>query len=403
MQILIVDDQPKRYDLFIAELKAMGIDRGSVDIVTSCNDARARLMGQEYDLLLLDILVPLHPEDSENPQNAIDLLFEIRQNDLTSKAPYILGITADRAAAGSALAQFEDWCWTVLNYSRSTDEWMHRALNCVTFIRGRGKKPENSNLGTEVVIICALEDPELSEVLKLPWNWQTSRPLDDTIFIHDGKFVVDDKSYNVCAVCLPRMGMVASAIAANTLISTLRPKLIAMTGICAGVRGKVKLGDVLFADPAWDFQSGKWDGETGRFLFRPHHIPAPAKVRNHILQLRGDSSALEAIRLEFEGTKPDTSRIVLGPLASGSAVLSDGRIIQGVKGQHQELIGVEMEIYGIYAAAHAASSPQPAFLAVKGVCDFADPDKAEGYQRYAAYSSAQVLRLLLERYGNRLI
>nr|UVY99791.1 hypothetical protein K4M19_00101 [Agrobacterium fabrum] len=62
-----------------------------------------------------------------------------------------------------------------------------------------------------------------------------------------------------------------------------------------------------------------------------------------------------------------------------------------------------MEIYGIYAAAHAASSPQPTFLAVKGVCDFADPDKADGYQRYAAYSSAQVLRLLLERYGNRLI
>jgi len=61
-----------------------------------------------------------------------------------------------------------------------------------------------------------------------------------------------------------------------------------------------------------------------------------------------------------------------------------------------------MEIYGLYAAAHGASYPQPTFLALKGVCDFADPEKADGYQEYAAYSSAQVLRLLLERYVDRL-
>lgn len=104
----------------------------------------------------------------------------------------------------------------------------------------------------------------------------------------------------------------------------------------------------------------------------------------------------------FPGTKPGVSRILPGPLASGSAVLSDGVIIGDVRNQHQELIGIEMEIYGLYAAAYSASDPQPAYIALKGVCDFADPDKEDGYQEYAAYASAQVLRILLERYADRL-
>ena len=402
MRILIVDDQPRRYDRFMLELNAIDIERGCVDLVTSCSDARHLFDNHEYDLLILDILVPFRPEDSEDPQNAIDLLFEIREAGITSKIPHILGVTSDRAAAGSALAQFEDWCWTVLDYSHSSDDWLHRALNCVTFVRAMSKEPDNTPSCTDVAIICALEHPELSEVLKLPWNWKAPRPLNDTIFIHDGHFEASGTTYRIGAVCLPRMGMVATALVANTLIELLKPKLMAMTGICAGVRGKVNLGDVLFADPAWDFQSGKWDGKTGHFLFRPHHIPAPTKVRSHIQQLRADKAALTAIWNAFPGKKPKVSKILPGPLASGSAVLSDGVIINDVREQHQELIGIEMEIYGLYAAAHGASYPQPTFLALKGVCDFADPDKADGYQDYAAYSSAQVLRLLLERYADRL-
>ncbi|TPW26489.1 hypothetical protein FJU08_22200 [Martelella alba] len=402
MRILIVDDQPRRYDRFINELQNLEIDRGFIDIVSSCADARDRFKRNEYDLLILDIMVPLNPEDEVNSQNAIDLLFEIREGEITSKVPHILGVTADRSAAASALTQFEDWCWTVLDYSRSTDDWMRRALNCVVFVKRKSSDQTSASASADIAIVCALENPELSEVLKLPWNWKLPRPLTDTIFVHDGSLEVDDRIYSVVATSSQRMGMVATALTTNTLIEHLQPKIVAMTGICAGVRGRVNLGDVLFADPAWDFQSGKWDGEPGRFLQRPHHIPAPTKVRSHIQQLRADRAALEAIWTGFQGTKPAVSRVLLGPLASGSAVLADGVTIADVRNQHQELIGIEMEIYGLYAAAYSASHPQPAYIALKGVCDFADQDKEDGYQEYAAYASAQVLRILLERYADRL-
>jgi nucleoside phosphorylase len=102
----------------------------------------------------------------------------------------------------------------------------------------------------------------------------------------------------------------------------------------------------------------------------------------------------------FGGAIADKDR---GKVTKASAVLADGDVIQEIKSQQRDLIGVEMEIYGMYAAAHSASSPQPRAFALKSVCDFADPDKKDKAQRYAAYASANVLRLLMERFGSRLL
>lgn len=90
-------------------------------------------------------------------------------------------------------------------------------------------------------------------------------------------------------------------------------------------------------------------------------------------------------------------------LASGSAVLADSEALEDIKRQKRELIGIEMEVYGLYAAARAASSPRPSAFALKSVCDFADPDKKDAMQKFAAYTSASVMTELFERYGVDLI
>ena len=199
--------------------------------------------------------------------------------------------------------------------------------------------------------------------------------------------------------------MVTTAILSAKLISLLRPKLIVMCGICAGVRQKVRLGDVLLADPAWDFQSGKRVKDEGNssFSMAPHQLSVPAIVRTCVQQLQTDRTSLATMSASFGTDMPGISQIIVGPVASGSAVLADGEVIQEIKSQHRELIGVEMEVYGLYAAAEAASSPKPKAFALKAVCDFADPDKQDGVQRYAAFASANVLRLLLEKFGHRLL
>lgn len=406
MKILIVDDQPRRYDRLIDVLGSNGISRDDIDLVGSAIDARDCMDRRAYDLLILDILLPLRPESEESAQNAIDLLFELREGEWANSPRYILGITADRGAAGEALQQFESWCWTVLDFSPSNDEWINRVGNCAKYILDKAKHEKAAEPRVDLAIVCALSDPEQAEVLKLPWNWQSPRPLDDVTFVRDGWVQVDSRRISVCTTVAPRMGMVSAALRSASIISHLRPKILAMTGICAGVKGKVKIGDVLFVDPAWDYQSGKRvrDAGSSRFSIRPHQLAAPTRIRAHIEQIRDDTTSLAAMAAEFPGKAPGLSEVILGPVASGSAVLADGEAINEVRlQQHQELIGIEMEAYGMYAAAYAAAEPQPLCFALKSVCDFGDSDKNDVHQRYAAYASARVLQSLIERYGPRLL
>ena len=406
MKVLIVDDHPKRYDRLIQAFGALGIRREEIHLVASTSEARTRIEQTRYDLLILDILVPLWPEQEESGQHSMDLLFEIREAELANVPRYIVGITADPDATSEAMEQFHAWTWSVLPYAADRDDWIQRAVNIARFVMEQPEAKGATDNQVDLAIICALARPEQEEILKLDWNWSAPRPINDVVFVRDGQVDVEGGTLSVCVTAVGRMGMVATALRASSLIATLRPRLIAMTGICAGMRGKVRIGDVLFADPAWDFQSGKRvrEDENGHLSIRPHHLPAPERVRSVIELLRDDKDALAKIAADFPGDAPAVSRIFPGPVASGSAVLADGETILEIKDeQHQELIGVEMEIYGLYAAAHSAHSPQPLFFALKGVCDYADPDKEDGHQHYAAYSSARVLQLLIKRYGRRLV
>lgn len=407
MKILIADDQTRRYGRLIEKLTDTGIDRKSIEIVPCANDARQLLEKHRYDLLILDILLPLWPEQEPEIRHSLDLLTELHEGDDFKKPGHILGITSDKTIAGDALVKFEEWTWLVVEYSESNDEWINRTINCVGYLQKNSviidlEKPPYL---VDLVIVCALEKPELEEVLKLPWNWSSSRPLDDVVFVHDGYFEVDGRKITVCATSAPRMGMVSTALRSAAVITLLRPRLLVMCGICAGVRGKANIGDVILADPAWDFQSGKRvrDKDNAQFSISPHQLYPTTSVRTHVEQIRGDKEELRKIVDRFNDPPSDMLRVIIGPLASGSAVLADGEVVNEIRAQHRDLIGVEMEVYGMYAAAYGASKPQPLPFALKAVCDFADPGKNDNYQRYASYTSASVLRLLMEKFGPRLL
>jgi nucleoside phosphorylase len=50
------------------------------------------------------------------------------------------------------------------------------------------------------------------------------------------------------------------------------------------------------------------------------------------------------------------------------------------------------------AAAHDAPLPEVKAFVMKSICDFADGEKSDNYQAYAAYTSASALRSFAEKY-----
>src|SRR5262249_40562810 len=117
-----------------------------------------------------------------------------------------------------------------------------------------------------------------------------------------------------------------------------------------------------------------------------------------VQQIAANSAAWHSIRTDWQSPPNHELRLLIGPIASGSAVLADGQVVAEIKNQERNLLGIEMECYGLFAAASLAAYPRPTTLVFKSVCDFADPDKNDNFQDYASYTSANALRLFLHTF-----
>ncbi len=193
-----------------------------------------------------------------------------------------------------------------------------------------------------------------------------------------------------------------AAILAMKMMVAFRPQYLAITGITAGLSERVRIGDVIVADPSWDWGSGKWitkDNDLD-FLASPHQLPLSPAIRNKLTLMSNDVALLAQIRHKWPGEKPDHElSIKIGPLASGASVLADGTTAERIRHQHRNLLGIEMETYGVFSAADEAINPKPLALSIKSVVDFAGGEKNDQYQPYAAFTSTMILTHFMEHYS----
>jgi nucleoside phosphorylase len=174
-----------------------------------------------------------------------------------------------------------------------------------------------------------------------------------------------------------------------------------MTGITAGIRGRVEFGDVIVANPSWDGGSGKWiiQRDSPQFLAAPHQLPLSVTLRDKFRALSQDVALLARIKEQWPAGAPSSElRVRMGPLVSNASVLADRVSAERIQARHRELLGIEMEAYALFAAAEECSEPRPTAFALKSVVDFADGERNDQYQAYAAFTSAQVLRHFAQLY-----
>lgn len=119
----------------------------------------------------------------------------------------------------------------------------------------------------DVLIVCALKD-EFDQLLSITegsvegeWKRET---LTDGRLVSDVTFIgKDGREFSVRATWSSFMGREEASALVHSLLINDSYNCIAMTGICAGRRGKVSLGDVIFADRLWSYDAGKLVRENG--------------------------------------------------------------------------------------------------------------------------------------------
>lgn len=224
-------------------------------------------------------------------------------------------------------------------------------------------------------------------------DWRPVRFEDEEQEYFETEFRRGDQVYRLVTAQQREMGMPAAVSLCHKLAAHFRPRYLIMTGIAAGIGAEQIYGDVIVPDVVWNYSGGKFVsaekagiqfGAVG-FLPRPTRLFLTPWLKTLVEQV---------------AKAPDNEcHVHIGPMACGDAVVSNSEVVdKQVRAQLPQTAGLDMESYGVFYAARDAARPKPEPIVIKSICDYADEQKSDQFQKFAAYTSSEFARLLYEKY-----
>ncbi|WP_392352423.1 nucleoside phosphorylase [Pseudoalteromonas rhizosphaerae] len=388
MNILILEDNP-------AKLKELTETITKLDETIKykpCkffNDLVIEINRTKYDLVIADLKVPLY---SDNPNEEVDvsdrLLEVIRDIDCINFKTPVIAVTRFDSLAEENFLALNRCDINVITYDNTNEDWkppfINKIQSCIPI-----KK-------YDFIIICALEK-EAKAYSEAGYNLG-ERFLSHGITCRN----ISIKEQEGLVITPTRMGLVNTAILSARAIELFKPKLICMSGICAGIEGKANIYDVIIPEMCHQHDSGKWTNEG--FIPELYDVPL-----DHYTSLKLDKiinegnfndtlkNGITLRRSEFQPANEELDfKVYLAPTSSGSAVVADDEILKSIKIQHRKKTAFEMESYALYEAARQ-SLERPLFFSAKAVVDNGNSSKGDEYHRVAAILSAKTVYEIISR------
>jgi nucleoside phosphorylase len=396
MKILIVDDEYDKVGEIVSVAREISKDI-EFEHATTAVEARERICNVEYDFLIVDLNLPSVVGDAPSENGGVDFV-RMMFHDSRSKIPGAIEFLTGKEDGLEASSQLVDSVGGRLTrYGYGANEWkkiMRGRLEMALKRRARARPK------IDVVVVAALRGVELEAVLALPYSWSSVAYPEESVTHYFGSVESDGRVISVVAAAAMRKGMASSAALASRMVAIFRPSVVVMPGICAGMADKTNFGDVVVADPAWDWGSGKRvsDEDGRRFLLSPHQAALHPLLRRVAQDLATDQDTTRRILQGWPDGLPEGKLAVhIGPFASGASVLADGETIDDIKRhQNRDVVAVDMEAYAVMdAVSYSAGSFESRAIAIKSVCDFADGSKGDKWQKYAAFTSAAFMDQML--------
>lgn len=405
IDVLLMEDDPSKKNRLLEFLDGRKDIISRLDIALCANDAAKFLADRQYDLFVADIVVPQTPGGAAHEDHTIALFQQLDDGFGDLKRPaYSLPISASSSLSNAAHQFFVGRPWGILPYSDSNDESLTTLGKISAFVSAQKAGIPNQKK-CDVFVVSALMEPEFSAIENLALEWSALEPLDSSQLIRYGHIAIDGRQIIIAAAFCQRMGPVSAAVLSTKAVLKLKPNLVVMVGICAGVPKKAAIGDVVSPDMSWDWQSGKYADKNGNEFFEiaPHQLAIDDATRNQLLMFKRDTEFWNSLAPLAIGAKVDIPKLLVGPMATGSSVLADSRVVDRIKGnQHKNVTGLDMEVYGVFAAV-AACDPGVKFMALKSVCDLGDVKKNDKYQTYASNVAASAFMRFMEKFASPLL
>jgi nucleoside phosphorylase len=388
MKILVIDDSFDKMRLIATGAKKAGIKIENVVHKTNIFDALLEMRSTLFDLVFVDIQIPEDSTSDINVNGGVEFIEHLELRDEILKPLHIIAITSHHDAYISKLNSFLNKGWGVLS-DQTTPE------NIKNIIEYRMRLYNHNPTNFDIAIITALVKPELEAVLNLSLAWERfTLDNDPTVYYKTSVTLPNESVKTIVACSCPDMGMVSASSITTKLCIKFNPEYIYMCGISAGIKGKVNLGDIIVGETLWDWGFGKLTISDGAPLLQhgANHLSIDNRIKNNLKDIQATRTFLELIYKESPSSvnRPHHQLSAhIGPMASGSVVLEDPDTVAIIKSQQRNILAIEMEGYGVMAGAELSVSDKPKVLIIKSICDFADPEKNDNWQEYAAYTSAR--------------
>lgn len=405
LEVLLLEDDPSKKNRLLTLLNNNKTLFDRVDTVLCTSDAIRNMKERRYDLFIADIVVPSELGGDKSEKNCIALFDQLDDGYDNIQCPtYSLPISSYDGISKEAHDFFRGRPWGILPYTETSNECLATVEKVARFVLNEKERTPVTPT-CDLFIITALMEPEFAAIELLDLGWGPLEPLDGAQLVRFGRVQIGGKEYRIAAGFSARIGPVAAAILTVKAILKLQPRLIIMCGICAGIPGKADIGDVVATDISWDWQSGKYIDKSGieAFEIAPHQLSLDDPSRNQLLLLKRDNQFWESLAPKALVAKVRLPNLLVGPMATGSSVLADARVTARIKeNQHKNVVGLDMETYGVFAAANACD-PNIKVLSIKAVCDKGDMKKKDSYQEYASMVSAAAVFQFIKHYAEPLL
>lgn len=403
MKILVVEDDGAKLRNIVAALVTIeGVSLVDISHVGDAVGAKRFLRENIVDLIVLDLHLPDRIDLPPQPAGGLDFMRSIISRPSFFVPPHVIAMTGN-ADAFALPGEDVGELWGIIRYDPTDGKWREQLSNRVRYAfaawRSMLGRPRETR-PCDVAIVTALSD-ELDGLLGQPLGWTEHHFEGDGTIYYEGTIESERGLFRVVAATAGRMGMAATAALSSKIIDLYRPTWIAMAGITGGIRGRVALGDVLVADPSWDWGSGKYEVVNGQphFAANPDQLRLSPDIRPLLVSASTNKAMLSALRSSFSGTSPGHPlRCHVEAVASGASVLGDEAVVESIKAQNRKLHGVEMEIYGLMMAAETCARPRPIAFTAKAVSDFADTTKDDDHRAYAIHVSANFVTEFVRSY-----
>lgn len=377
VKILVTEDNDAKLNEIVTFLRSK--DSGNLEILVATNLVEfSQKLSEDIDICIIDVRIPAYA-GAEAEKNGLGIIQHLK----ISPNPNIklIAISSFPDEFEDIRSKFERNGCILVNFHEK-DVWQN-ALEILIM-------QSAANTKKDFLIFTALRK-ERAPYISFP-------ELDGKAVSSNGitryDVQIGEKSGSV--IELPRMGLVDAAITAGKYIELYSPKLVAMSGICAGFDGKAEMGQLLVSELAYEYQSGKWSDDG--FKSEPYQIPVSEGLRSKILHLIEEEGNVSNFEIGWNGNRPSImSEPKMATFTSGSAVIADAAHMDHVQQFHRNVSGLDMEIYAIHRAAHL-SIYKPDVICAKVVVDLADKDKDDRIQEYGCFVSSRFIIKAIDRY-----